>query len=182
MPSREAAPDPRASHEVIAVLDDLTEAKSLIEDLEKEGIPPAAISLVDPSEHPRTEEDPNRRIGATVGRSVLFGMVAGLLVGGLAGLAVDAWTDLGTSRVWAVALGAIFGAAIGVAAGGDAPGQVRVPRMAGDSADRRAGPARRRRAPHRRVGGRLRRGRHGRSPSAATPSAGSLSRASRRAP
>lgn len=117
MPSREAAPDHTAPHEVTAVLGDLTEAKSLIEDLEKRGIPPAAISLVDPSER-REEASANRRIGGTVGRSVLWGVLAGLVVGGILGLAADAWIDLGTSRAWAVGLGGVFGAAIGVAAGG----------------------------------------------------------------
>lgn len=118
MSNPEASPDPAAAHAVLAVIEDIDEAKSLIEDLEREGIPRAAISLVDPSEHPARERPSNRRIGGTVGRSVLTGIVAGLLLGGLAGLAVDAVTDLFPSRVWAVALGGVFGACIGIAGGG----------------------------------------------------------------
>lgn len=101
---------------MIAVLDDLDEAQDLIEDLEKEGVPPAAISLIDPSQGRGVGAD--RRVGGTVGRAVMFGMVAGLLIGGLLGLVAAAWIDLGTTRQVAVILGAVFGAGIGMAAGG----------------------------------------------------------------
>jgi hypothetical protein len=114
--SPEAAPDPAAPHQVIAVLDDLDEAQSLIEDLEKEGIPPAAISLIDPSRG--KGEGSDHRVGATVGRAVLFGLVSGLLIGGLIGLALAAWIDLAVSRPVAVLMGAVFGACVGLAAGG----------------------------------------------------------------
>ena len=118
MAHREAMPDPAAHHAVLAVIEDIDEAKSLIEDLEKSGIPPAAISLVDPSEHPATEHTSNRRIGGTVGRSVLSGVLFGGLLGGLLGLFVESVTDIMPSRAWAVGLGAVFGACIGIAGGG----------------------------------------------------------------
>lgn len=118
MAQREALPDPAAHHAILAVIEDIEEARSLIEDLEKRGIPPAAISLVDPSEHPQRERSSNRRIGGTVGRSVLLGVLMGGILGGLLGLLVESYTDIMPSRAWAVGLGALFGACIGIAGGG----------------------------------------------------------------
>ncbi len=117
MTHREAAPDPAAAHAVLAVLEGIDEAESLIVDLEKVGIPPTAISLVDP-EVSGTEHPANSRIGGAVGRSILVGIIAGFLIGGLAGMTLNSVADLLPSRAWAVGMGAVFGAFVGITAGG----------------------------------------------------------------
>ncbi|MFO7298653.1 MAG: hypothetical protein DIU67_000490 [Actinomycetes bacterium] len=103
---------PHAPHQVIAVLDDPAEAQAIIADLEDRGIPPQAISLIDPASTIDASTD------GAIAPTVMFGMIAGLLAGGILGLAADAWMAMDLSRPLAVTLGGVAGASIGTVAGG----------------------------------------------------------------
>lgn len=105
-----------ARHNVVASLQDLGAARTLIQDLEKDGIPPGSISLLG-ARRDEGQATPEAEAVSEVGRSAATGAAGGAVVGGtlatLTALAVP-----GIGPVLAAGLGAIFGASVGGAAGG----------------------------------------------------------------
>jgi hypothetical protein len=104
-----------APHSVLVTVKELGDARTLIEYLERSGVPPTAISLIEPAAAHPIDGDEGEVYGE-VARSVLLGAVAGALVGALLGYLTSLATDL--SPFMAIALGALFGAGVGGAAWG----------------------------------------------------------------
>ncbi|HWB89503.1 MAG TPA: hypothetical protein VG872_09905 [Acidimicrobiia bacterium] len=111
-----------AAHSVIADVDDVAQARALIESLEKGGVPTTSIELVgaetrEPGGRAKESELPDREAFSSVSKSTItggiIGIVSGVVLGLLASLSIPA-----LEPVWGMLLGAVFGAAIGGAAGG----------------------------------------------------------------
>jgi hypothetical protein len=102
---------------VFAYTEDTDQALAIIEDLELEGVPPESIELVGGDTYSAPRDMPFPRTVGSVARSVGAGIVIGLLVGGLLGLAAFQ-AGLVSDRVVGMLMGAVFGSAAGVGLGG----------------------------------------------------------------
>ncbi len=105
-----------APHAVVAAVTDIEAARAVVEDLEKQGIPPDAIGLIGAASDERSDV-PDSEAFSDLGKSVTAGGAGGALIGGVLGSLVTLAIP-GVGVVVAAGLGAVFGAAVGGAAGG----------------------------------------------------------------
>lgn len=116
VPNRETGgADP--AHSLTVTVGDLEGARALIEELELEGIPPGAISLIAPEEGPERDQDDKDGVFRDVAKSVFIGAVGGAIAGAALGLLVRLLVVDLTALV-AILLGGLFGTIAGGIAGG----------------------------------------------------------------
>lgn len=119
-PDLDATHQPPAEHSVKASVESAEAARILIQELEEQGVPPGAISMVGatpPEETDTNTEMPEIKAFQDTTRWVLTGGAVGALIGGTLGaVSVLVIPNLGLG--WAIFFGALFGAAIGGAFGG----------------------------------------------------------------
>jgi hypothetical protein len=89
----------------------------MIEALERKGVPPGSIELIDGDTESAPLDTPFPRATGSVARSVGAGILIGLVVGGLLGMAAFQ-AGIVSDRSVGMLLGAVFGAAAGVGLGG----------------------------------------------------------------
>lgn len=111
-----------APHAVVGDVPDLESARLLIEDLEKHGVPPHSIGLLNTETKDPRHDDTESAVAESgafthLSRSVIVGGSIGIGLGGLFGLLMGYMIpDL--SWFWGVIIGGLFGGAVGGAAGG----------------------------------------------------------------
>lgn len=111
-----------APHAAVALVSHLDDARALIEDLERQGVPANSIELVGVKTKEPRHDDAGSGVAesdalASLSKSAVAGGAAGILLGGLLGLAMSLLIpDL--AWYWGVLIGALFGAGVGGTAGG----------------------------------------------------------------
>lgn len=112
----------QSPHLVFADVEDLDVARSLIEELELNGVPSVSIELLgaetkDPREPSRESDVAESRAFADVAKSTIIGGSLGIVIGSLLGLLM-AYLIPDLTAAWGALMGGLFGAGIGGAAGG----------------------------------------------------------------
>jgi hypothetical protein len=111
-----------APHAVVGDVPDIEGARLLIEALEKQGIPANAIELLeaetkDPKKDTAKTDVADAKALGSLAKSVIVGGVLGLIIGGLLGALVSLLI-INLEWYWGALMVALFGAAVGGAAGG----------------------------------------------------------------